>query len=310
MSGWAVAGKVAGDLANTALSAWSASELNSSNWRHQKELAQNQIQWRVEDAKKAGLHPLAALGVSPSSYSPATALPDYSGVGDALSTMGQAIDKDKQDAKTAEQQQIADMMAKEEFDTRMQLLRAQVRFTNAQVEGATLQNMSYTNRLFQGGGLQSSPSTVNMMTASRIPGQVPARVTSGLVDGSGFALRGQGDVVIKPAEQLTAFPRSPSTEAGFGHERKLVQLDDGGVVVTPSEQFADSTDDDVVSKIGWHMRNSLPGLWDGKSAAPPKSLLPKGATEWVFNTARGAWYPNTHAFGYKPWEFKRWRLWE
>lgn len=32
-----------------------------------KEILQNQVQWRVEDTVKAGLHPLAALGVNPAS---------------------------------------------------------------------------------------------------------------------------------------------------------------------------------------------------------------------------------------------------
>lgn len=36
----------------------------------QKEAAQNQVQWRVADAAKAGIHPLAALGMSPVSMSP------------------------------------------------------------------------------------------------------------------------------------------------------------------------------------------------------------------------------------------------
>lgn len=40
---------------------------HTSAWDRQKTAMQNQIQWAVEDAKKAGLHPLAALGVSPAS---------------------------------------------------------------------------------------------------------------------------------------------------------------------------------------------------------------------------------------------------
>lgn len=57
----------------------------------QREFAQKGIQWRVEDAKKAGLHPLFALGGSVASASPipvfdsgAQAM-DFSSVGDALS---------------------------------------------------------------------------------------------------------------------------------------------------------------------------------------------------------------------------------
>lgn len=42
----------------------------------QREFAQNGIRWRVDDAKAAGLHPLAALGASSASYSPVTTLLD------------------------------------------------------------------------------------------------------------------------------------------------------------------------------------------------------------------------------------------
>lgn len=48
----------------------SASEQFSWNANLQKEFAQNSIQWKVQDAMKAGLHPLAALGASGYSASP------------------------------------------------------------------------------------------------------------------------------------------------------------------------------------------------------------------------------------------------
>ena len=40
------------------------------NYDMQKEFAQMGIQWRVADAKAAGLHPLAALGAAPAHASP------------------------------------------------------------------------------------------------------------------------------------------------------------------------------------------------------------------------------------------------
>lgn len=43
---------------------------DSLNRQMQYDFAQNSIKWRTEDAKNAGIHPLAALGVSPSSASP------------------------------------------------------------------------------------------------------------------------------------------------------------------------------------------------------------------------------------------------
>ena len=36
----------------------------------QKEFAQHGVRWRVEDAKAAGIHPLAALGMSPNQATP------------------------------------------------------------------------------------------------------------------------------------------------------------------------------------------------------------------------------------------------
>lgn len=56
----------------------------------QMDVAQNQIQWKVADAKKAGIHPLAAMGhqmVLPSPQSINT--PDYSAMGQ---NVGRAID--------------------------------------------------------------------------------------------------------------------------------------------------------------------------------------------------------------------------
>lgn len=63
---------------------------NREQFEYQKELHRNQLQWKVEDAKKAGLHPMAALGLSSMSFSPVSSNMqgnDYSWMGD----MGQAL---------------------------------------------------------------------------------------------------------------------------------------------------------------------------------------------------------------------------
>lgn len=56
---------------------------------NQREFAQNGIQWKVNDAKKAGIHPLYALGAQTVSYSPVTAGTDFSAIGQNL---GRAMD--------------------------------------------------------------------------------------------------------------------------------------------------------------------------------------------------------------------------
>lgn len=44
--------------------------INAENIAYQKEFAKHGIQWRVEDAKNAGIHPLAAIGAQTTSFTP------------------------------------------------------------------------------------------------------------------------------------------------------------------------------------------------------------------------------------------------
>ena len=70
-------------------------ELFQRNYDAQKEFAQNSIQWRVADARNAGLHPLAVLGQMGSHYTPTTpyeAGVDYgSGIAQAGAQVSQAM---------------------------------------------------------------------------------------------------------------------------------------------------------------------------------------------------------------------------
>lgn len=58
----------------------------------QKEFAQSGIQWRAEDAKKAGIHPLYAIGANTPTYSPVSvSTAADTSMGDAISRAGQDI---------------------------------------------------------------------------------------------------------------------------------------------------------------------------------------------------------------------------
>lgn len=75
----------------------------------QREFAQHGIRWKFEDAKAAGLHPLAALGASSASYSP-VAVGDL-GFASAGQDIGRAIDStrpasERVDAYTATLQRL------------------------------------------------------------------------------------------------------------------------------------------------------------------------------------------------------------
>lgn len=68
------------------------------DYAHQKEFAQSGITWKVEDARRAGIHPAIALGAQPASYSPI-------GVGDTgtqhLAASGQDLSRAIDSTRTA-----------------------------------------------------------------------------------------------------------------------------------------------------------------------------------------------------------------
>lgn len=66
-------------------------EESQKNYDRQKEFAQNSIQWRANDAEKAGFHRLAALGQTSTQYIPTQGGLSDSGSSQAWSQMGQAI---------------------------------------------------------------------------------------------------------------------------------------------------------------------------------------------------------------------------
>ena len=81
-----------------------ASNNANKQYEMQKEFAQNGIRWKVADAKAAGIHPLAALGAQTFSYNP-IAVGD-NGIADALSQMGQGIDRAVAAKQTAEERAL------------------------------------------------------------------------------------------------------------------------------------------------------------------------------------------------------------
>ncbi len=67
-----------------------AKQRADEDYRKQKEFAQSGISWRVADARRAGINPLAALGVSPMHFQPSK-IGGQDRTGQAVSRMGQNI---------------------------------------------------------------------------------------------------------------------------------------------------------------------------------------------------------------------------
>ena len=97
---------------------------HAQNSKLQKEFAQKGIQWKVADAKAAGIHPLAALGAQTYNASPsmvgATPLQDS---GSSLAAMGQDIGRAIMQQKTNHERQMMDIqLDNAKLDTEMKRL--------------------------------------------------------------------------------------------------------------------------------------------------------------------------------------------
>ena len=180
-----------------------ANALAREQLEYQKELHKNQIQWKVEDAKKAGLHPLAALGVSPSSFSPVSGASygvNYSGlngIGDTLSDMGQDIDRSILQAKTKEEQKDA--------------LRLQNQSIALDLRGKDLNNQileaelaSRRARLAQMMGPPTPASSGLSAARYAIPGQSESRFMDETIPKYGFVVDDAGRRTLVPGQDYAS----------------------------------------------------------------------------------------------------------
>lgn len=99
-----------GSLAGAGINAAVQNNINKKNANLQREFAQNSIQWKMEDAKKAGVHPLAALGAS--TYS---AAPSYVGanVGDGVAQAGQQFAQGISKAMEKDAEKLSDLKVRD-----------------------------------------------------------------------------------------------------------------------------------------------------------------------------------------------------
>jgi len=114
-----------GNLAGGLVDNYFNSQAMDKSYKFQKKVLQNQVQWRVEDAIKAGLHPLAALGMSPASGPSAMV---GSSLGSALSDMGQNIGRAAEAYLTPQDKAAARLalLAEERAGLENDLLRSQI----------------------------------------------------------------------------------------------------------------------------------------------------------------------------------------
>lgn len=242
-----------------------ANAQNQANWQtsmaYQDLVNKNTIQWKVADAKKAGIHPLAALGVNPAG-GPASfigATPE-TGMGDAVARAGQDISRAV--TSTATQQKRA-----EAFDN--------------SVKAMSVENMSLRNDL-----LRSQIARINQQ--SNPP--VPSFDQRWQVDGQGDTAR----VKMQPFQVTPGEPGKPWMEPGaisdVGYSRTP-----GGYAVVPSKEMQERIEDNWLASMAWMYRNqvlpSAGGYFNRRDwESPPSTKAPDGY-EWRWNAMRQEYRP-------------------
>lgn len=265
-------------------------EMWKKNYNAQKEFAQNGIRWKVEDAKAAGLHPLAGLG-SGSYYTPSGSIgfeqtggqgQDYSWLADAGQNIGRAIDA----KATAEE-------------------RAKAEEVNDEANFLKLENMRLQNEQIK---LDMVSQIARDVTASQrairntaLPPAMPSLRTR--ADGAmvGTVMPGQGDsttsslFTVKPAELVASHPETPYAEAGSHPDLSWSRTAGGGYAPVRSQGLADRLDDDYLGTLMWNIRNGLNSRISNQQYAPPRTYLPDNGRDprwtWVFDNLNGDWVP-------------------
>lgn len=215
----------------------------------QMRFAQNGIQWKVADAKLAGVSPLYALGANTVSYAPSALNLSPTNPGSGIAAAGQDISR----AMHA---------------TRSQSGRVDA-FTKT-VQDLSLQKMGLENQLLS--------SQIAKLNASSNP-PMPS-------DGVKYLLPGQGNTpgfVDKPADRVPSAPGAPSQEHGAIPDVGFARTTTGWAPV-PSKDVKERIEDNWIQERLYDMRNNIMPSFGG-NVSPPKMDPGKGNV-WWFNPFR------------------------
>lgn len=196
--------------------------MSEQNMAQQREFAQHGIRWKVEDAKKAGIHPLAALGAQ--THSPSSSYIGASPVsmGDSISNMGQDISRAMLAKATPEEKQLANI---------------QLSSAKLDLEGKAIDNQIRASQLRK---LQANPPGLPSAMGQPIPGQ------------------GDGAYNVTPSVITASDGQDLAKEAGMLNDYTIARTSTG-LVPVPSKDMKERIEDSVFLELPWAMRHFVTG---------------------------------------------------
>lgn len=232
-----------GSIAGGILGANSAQNVAGMNYKAQKEFAQNGIRWKVEDAKRAGIHPLYALGASTQGYSPSGGYTGDYGIADAAAHFGQGYERaqqakmtkeerDKQDVRDA----IQDMAALEDLNQKRRMNDAQIRLANSEI-------------------FRNFALSTNALRQTGLPPAMPGGL-GGVIAGQGNSYA-TGQTTPEISSVVTSEKGTPSVQAGSPPDVRFYRTLSGGRAPLPTEDAGDAMDAALGAGLQWSFRNNL-----------------------------------------------------
>lgn len=242
--------------------------LNAQNVALQREFAQNGIRWKVEDARAAGISPLAAMGAQ--GYSPGVMINTDPGPIPELPRSGPA---------PAEQMVDALKMG-QDFGRAMNATRTQVERDEAMY---ALQK--------QRAELENTYLAAKIAKETAVGPPLPSAMDRG-------GLVGQGNVPVeyKRVQINASDPGNPAKEAGAVPDYQYGRTDTGYTVV-PSKDVKERIEDNFWQETKWAIRNQLlPALNGLRPPDPRNHPLPKGYRSWEWNPWAQEFQPSKKAY--------------
>lgn len=264
------------------------------NIQMQREFAQNGIRWKVEDAKRAGIHPMYALGASGASFSPVSiGAQPVSGVADALASAGQDIGRAVHATRTAQERRQAELDAFISAQVSAQEDRDRAKREEARQDGLYFIQA-------QRGSLENEILALQLARL-RQQGNPPMPAGGGSA-GADYSLVGNGlsgglrltrdsvlpsgVVKVVPREVTSRQPGTPSQTAGSSPAFDAHQTA-AGQVILPGQQLSEVLESMPGASFGL-MAAEIGGRFFKGRDKPSDSLLPPGY-RWEWSVMKQSW---------------------
>lgn len=216
------------------------------NYLNQKEFAQHGIRWKVEDAMRAGIHPMYALSAQGASYSPSYVGGD---TGPDMAALSQDINRAINQTRTSDEQEFS----------KLQLATAQ-----ANLDGQLLDNQYKATQLQR---LQTGPSFPGSQTF------IPGQGDSNLVNEKAFS-------------RTKSNPGSPHMEPGAINSTGYYMSSDGGLTPVSSTDAKERLEDSPQELVHFYQNNILPNFGNRDSAPPENLLRKGQYWRWSTSRQR------------------------